>query len=124
MHKIYTIVSPVREYRMRTLQKQLSNLTDPDANAAEQTRDTLLSELSIPADWTVIETDVEMAQDETQDWFLAGFQHKSNPDKRASLFLLEGSHSLQLYIESPENDDWSEPTRDSAEITTVLSDHS
>lgn len=96
---------------MTSLRERLSNLTDPDADAAEQTRDTLLSELTIPTGWTVVETDVEIAQDETQDWFLMAFQHESDPDKRASLFLLEGSHTLQLFIESPKTDEWSEPTR-------------
>lgn len=109
---------------MTALRKRLSSLTDPDADAAAQTRDTLLSELDIPTGWDVGETDVEIAQDETQDWFLVTFEHQADPDKRASVFLLEGSHMLQLYIESADTDEWTDPTQEPAEITAMLHQHS
>ena len=109
---------------MTALRKHLSSLTDPDADAAAQTRDTLLSEVDIPTGWDVGETDVEIAQDETQDWFLVAFEHLSDPDTRASVFLLEGSHMLQLYIESTDTDEWAEPTQNPEEITATLRHHS
>jgi len=105
---------------MTALRNHLSNLTDPDSNAAEQTRDILLSELDIPTGWDVVETDVEIAQDGTQDWFLIAFEHESDIDKRASVFLLEGSHMLQLYIESTDTDEWTDPTQEPAEISAIL----
>ena len=108
---------------MTTLRSQLSELTNLDADAAERTRNVLLSELNVPADWTVTETDVEIAQDDTGDWFLIAFEHRSNPETRASIFLLADSHTLQVYVEAPDADDWSEPTRDSTEITSLLYGH-
>lgn len=105
---------------MASLQDLLLNLTAPTADDAERIRDTLLAELTVPTQWTVTETDIEIAQDETHDWFLAAFHHKSNPDKRASVFLLEGSNALQLHLESPDTDEWSEPTQDPADITALL----
>ena len=108
---------------MTTLRSQLSQLTDPDADAAEQTRDALLSELDIPADWTVAETDVEIAQDGTRDWFLVAFDHRSDREKRASVFLLADSHALQVYVEAADTDHWSEPTRDAMEISATLRGH-
>lgn len=120
MHKLYALLISTQTYSMSSLQKRLSNLTDPDADAAEQTRDELLLELDIPTEWDVIETDVEIAQDGTQDWFLMTFQHQSDPDKRASAFLLEGSHMLQLYIETTDTDEWTDPTQDPEEITAIL----
>jgi hypothetical protein len=109
---------------MTALRKHLSSLTDPDADAAAQTRDTLLSEVDIPTGWDVGETDVEIAQDGTQDWFLVAFEHQSDPDTRASVFLLEGSHMLQLYIESADTDEWTDPTQNPEEITAILRHHS
>lgn len=108
---------------MSTLRSRLSKLTDPDGDAAEQTRDALLSELDIPADWTVAETDVEIAQDGTGDWFLVAFEHRSDREKRASVFLLAGSHALQVYVEAAETEEWGEPTRDAAEISATLRGH-
>ena len=108
---------------MSTLRNRLSNLTDPDGDAAEQTRDALLSELDLPAVWTVAETDVEIAQDGTGDWFLVAFEHRSDRETRASAFLLAGSHALQVYVESAETDHWSEPTRDATEISATLRGH-
>lgn len=124
MQKLYTSLNSTQPYSMTTLRNRLSNLTDPDADAAEQTRDTLLSELDIPTGWDVAETDVEIAQDGTQDWFLVAFQHQSDLDKRASVFLLEGSHMLQLYIESTDSDEWIDPTQDPEEVTAILRNHS
>lgn len=108
---------------MTTLWSRLSQLTDPDADAAEQTRDALLSELDIPADWTVAETDVEIAQDGTRDWLLVAFDHRSDREKRASVFLLADSHALQVYVEAADTDHWSEPTRDAMEISATLRGH-
>jgi hypothetical protein len=108
---------------MTTLQSRLSQLTDPDAEAAEQTRDALLSELDIPADWTVADTDVEIAQDGTGDWFLLAFEHRSDQEKRASVFLLAGSHALQVYVEAAETEEWGEPTQDHADIAVMLREH-
>jgi hypothetical protein len=108
---------------MTTLRTRLSELTDPDADAAEQTRDALLSELDLPADWTVAETDVEIAQDGTGDWFLVAFEHRSDREKRASVFLLAGSHALQVYVESADTEHWSESTWDAAEISATLRGH-
>jgi hypothetical protein len=108
---------------MTTLRSQLSQLTDPDADAAEETRDALLSELDLPADWTVADTDVEIAQDGTGDWFLVGFDHRSDRAKRASVFLLADSHVLQVYIEAAETDEWGEPTQDHADIAVMLREH-
>ena len=105
---------------MTTLQSRLSSLTDPDADAAEQIRDSLLSELDILDDWRVAETDVEIAQDGTRDWFLLGFEHRSSPEKRASVFLLAGSHTLQVHVESLETDEWGEPTQEPAKIMAIL----
>lgn len=105
---------------MTTLRSQLSELTNVDADAAGRTRDALLSELDVSADWTVTETDVEIAQDETGDWFLIAFEHRSNSETRASIFLLADSHTLQVYVEAPDVDDWSEPTRDPTEVTATL----
>lgn len=104
---------------MTTLRSRLSQLTDPDTDAAERTRDALLSELDLPADWTVAETDVEIAQDGTEDWFLVAFDHRSDREKRASVFLLD-SHALQVYVEAADTDHWSEPTRDATEISATL----
>lgn len=109
---------------MPPLRRRLSNLTDPDADVAERLRDALLSELTLPTAWDVSETDVEIAHDGDQDWFLVAFQHQSDPEKRASVFLLEGSHQLQLYIESADTDGWSDPTQDPSEITATLRHHS
>ena len=108
---------------MTTLRSRLSQLTDPDADAAEQTRDALLSELEIPVDWTVTETDVEIAQDGTEDWFLVAFEHRSDREKRASVFLLADSHALQVYVEAADTDHWSDPTRDATEISVTLRGH-
>lgn len=108
---------------MTTLRNRLSQLTDPDAEAAEETRDALLSELDLPADWTVTETDVEIAQDGTGDWFLLAFEHRSGREKRASVFLLADSHALQVYVESAGTDHWSEPTRDATDISAILRGH-
>lgn len=108
---------------MTTLRSRLSQLTDPDADAAEETRDALLSELDISADWTVADTDVEIAQDGTRDWFLVAFEHRSDREKRASVFLLADSHALQVYVESADTDHWSEPTRDATEISATLRGH-
>ena len=107
---------------MTTLRSRLSQLTDPDADAAERTRDALLSELDVPTDWTVADTDVEIAQDGTGDWFLVAFEHRSDREKRASVFLLD-SHALQVYVESADTDHWSEPTRDATEISATLRGH-
>lgn len=68
-------------------------------------------------------SDVEIAQGGTRDWFLLAFEHRSNPEKQASVFLLAGSHALQVYVESPDTDHWSEPTRDATEITAMLRDY-
>jgi hypothetical protein len=108
---------------MTTLRTRLSQLTDPDADAAEQTRDALLSELDLPADWTVAETDVEIAQDGTGDWFLVAFEHRSDREKRASVFLLAGSHALQVYVETAGTDEWGEPTQDHADIAVMLREY-
>ncbi|TKX87947.1 hypothetical protein EXE43_00665 [Halorubrum sp. SS5] len=108
---------------MTTLRSRLSQLTEPDTGAAEQTRDALLSELDLPADWTVGETDVEITQDGTEDWFLVAFEHRSDRAKRASVFLLAESHALQVYVESADTDHWSEPTRDATEISATLCGH-
>ena len=108
---------------MSTLRNRLSELTDPDAEAAEETRDALLSELDLPTDWTVAETDVEIAQDGTGDWFLVAFEHRSDREKRASVFLLADSYALQVYVESVDTDHWSEPTRDATEISATLRGH-
>lgn len=105
---------------MTTLRSQLSELTNLDADAAERTRNALLSELNVPADWTVTETDVEIAQDDTGDWFLIAFEHRSNPETRASIFLLADSHTLQIYVEALDTEEWGEPTRDPTEITATL----
>lgn len=123
LHKRYPGLSATRQYHMTTLRSRLSELTDPDAEVAEQTRDALLSELEIPTDWTVAETDVEIAQDATGDWFLVAFDHRSDREKRASVFLLSGSHALQVYVESADTDHWSEPARDATEISAVLRGH-
>ncbi|MFY4815541.1 hypothetical protein ACOJIV_23015 [Haloarcula sp. AONF1] len=108
---------------MTTLRSRLSQLTDPDAEAAERMRDALLSELDVPTDWTVAETDVEIAQDGTGDWFLVAFEHRSDREKRASVFLLADSHGLQVYVESADTDHWSDPTRDAMEISETLRGH-
>ncbi|QKG93492.1 hypothetical protein HPS36_11665 [Halorubrum salinarum] len=108
---------------MTTLRSRLSQLTDPNVKAAEQTRDALLSELDIPADWTVADTDVEIAQDGTEDWFLVAFEHRSDRAQRASVFLLADSHALQVYVEAADTDHWSEPTRDATEISATLRGH-
>ena len=123
LHKLYPGLSATRQYLMTTLRSQLSQLTDPDADAAERTRDALLSELDVPMDWTVAETDVEIAQDGTRDWFLVAFDHRSDREKRASVFLLADSHALQVYVESVDTDHWSEPTRDATEISATLRGH-
>ena len=123
LHKLYPGLSATRQYHMMTLRSRLSQLTDPDADAAERTRDALLSELDDPMDWTVAETDVEIAQDGTGDWFLVAFEHRSDREKRASVFLVADSHALQVYVESPDTDHWSEPMRDATEVAATLRGH-
>ena len=52
------------------------------------------------------------------------FEHQSEPDTKASVFLFEGSHMLQLYIESTDTDEWTDPTQNPAEITAIFRHYS
>ncbi|ELZ42946.1 hypothetical protein C463_10090 [Halorubrum californiense DSM 19288] len=101
---------------MTSLQSRLASLSDVDVDAAEQTRDAVLSELDVPSDWAVAEADVEIAQDGTRDWLLLVLEHASDREKRASVFLLADSHALQTYVEASDTDEWSEPTRDPSDL--------
>ena len=109
-----------REYTMTAFRTYLSHLTDVDRSAAEQTRDKLLDELTVPSAWSVSDTTVELSQDDTNDWLLVTFQNETHPDRIASVYLLEGSHSLHVYHDSDAGDEWVEPTRDPGEITSIL----
>lgn len=104
---------------MTSFSALLSHLDDIDVAAAERARDALLSDLDTPEGWTVADSDVEMSQDETGDWFLVAFEAGDDPDKRALVFLL-GNAYVQIYVEGPGVDDWGEPTRDITDIETAL----
>ena len=108
---------------MTRLGKYLSQLSEVDTATAEQTRDTLLDELEIPSEWEIDETDVERAQEGPEDWFLVSFVHWSAPDHRALIFLLEGSHELQVYCESDDNTEWSDTTQNPHDITEIISNY-
>jgi len=103
--------------------KYLSRLTDVDRSAAEQTRGKLLDELTVPSPWSVSDTTVELSQDDTNDWLLVTFQNETHRDRIASVYLLDGSHSLQVYLDTDTGDEWVEPTRDPGEITSILRTH-
>lgn len=108
---------------MGDFESYLSNLTEVDAETAEQTQDKLLEQLEIPSEWEVYETDVEIAQEGPEDWFLISFRHSSSPDNLALLYLLEGSHTLQLYFESSSDDEWSDTTRNPNGVSAILIEH-
>jgi hypothetical protein len=108
---------------MEDLENYLSHLSEVDAETAEQTQDKLLEELEIPSEWDVYETDVEMAQEGPKDWFLISFQHSSSPDHLAYIYLLEGSHALQVYLESSSGDRWSDTTHNPHAVTEILNEH-
>lgn len=109
---------------MTALQNHLSTLTNPDLASIEHTRDTLLSELTTPPEWTVTDTDVEIADDNTNDWLLATLQHEHDKTKTASIYLLSPAHTLQLYIESNTTDEWSDPTQTVENLEATLRQHS
>jgi len=94
---------------MSGITEYLSHLTDIDTTAAEHTRDKLLDANEIPPGWSVYDTTVEPSEDDTGDWFLAGLQNETTPDRTAALYLLAGSHSIQVYIESACIDEWTDP---------------
>lgn len=98
----------------------LSHLTDVDRSTAEQIRGKLLDELTVPSPWSVSDTTVELSQDDTNDWLLVTFQNEAHPDRIAAVYLLDGSHSLQVYLDTDTGDEWIEPTRDPGEITSIL----
>ena len=108
---------------MTRLGKYLSQLSEVDTAAAEQARDTFLEELEIPSEWEVHESDVEIAQEGPEDWFLVSFEHRSAPDHRALIFLLEGSHELQVYLESADDTEWSDTTQNPHEITAIIANY-
>lgn len=108
---------------MTRLGEYLSQVSEVDATIAEEIRDTLLDELEIPSEWEVHETDVEIAQEGPEDWFLVSFEHKSDPNHRALIFLLEGSHKLQVYLESADHTEWSDTTQSPHEITEFIANH-
>jgi len=108
---------------MTRLSDHLSQLSEVDADTAEQTRDILLDDLEIPSGWVVDETDVEIAQEGPEDWLLVSLEYKSDPDHRALIFLLDGSRELQVYLESDENTEWSDTTQNPHEIGEIISNY-